>query len=57
MTNHIKNVIDASSVLVVISAWAQVLSPILTVITTIAALVWTGIRIYEWWKKGNVLDE
>lgn len=57
MNNHIKNVIDASSILVVISAWAQVLSPILTVITTIAALVWTGIRIYEWWKKGNVLDE
>lgn len=42
-----KHLADAASIGTVFAAWLGVFSTGLTVIATIFAIVWTGIRIYE----------
>jgi len=45
---------SAASVSVVVSQWAQIITPILSMIIAIATLAWWIIRFADWWKTGRV---
>ena len=47
MTDHIKTTVDISSLFI---AWASLIDW-LPALAALMSIVWTGIRIYEWWKK------
>lgn len=47
---QLKNIMDTTSYIAILSAWAELLSPILTVFATLLAAIWSAIRLYEWWK-------
>jgi len=47
MTDHIKTTVDISSLFI---AWAALIEW-LPALAALMSIVWTGIRIYEWWKK------
>lgn len=57
LPQHVKGPIDGAAVVGVVSAWLGVLSTGLTILATLAGLIWWGIRIYEtetvqrWLKK------
>jgi hypothetical protein len=46
-TDQVKHLADAAAYGTVFAAWLGVFSTALTIIATIAAIVWTCIRIYE----------
>jgi len=56
----IKHIMDAGAggvtVLSIVSQFAQVVSPILTVLLTLMSIIWLGIRFYEWAFHGVVED-
>lgn len=53
----VKIAADTTATITIISAWLGVLSTTLTIIATLGAIVWWGIRLYEtdtikkWLKK------
>ncbi len=47
MTDHVKTAVDVSSLFI---AWAALIEW-LPALAALMSIVWTGIRIYEWWKK------
>ena len=47
MTDHIKTTVDISSLFI---AWASLIDW-LPALAALLSIIWTGIRIYEWWKK------
>jgi hypothetical protein len=56
MSDHIKNIIDTLSLGVAVTAFLK----ILPALASILSIVWTGIRIMEWWKgrkNGNIRDD
>lgn len=50
MVNQIKNVVDHTALLAAFSSVIGLLQGILAILASAAALVWSCIRIYEWWK-------
>lgn len=47
MTDHLKTTVDISSLFI---AWASLIDW-LPALAALLSIIWTGIRIYEWWKK------
>jgi len=47
MTEDVKNVADVSSLFI---AWAALVEW-LPALAALMSIIWTGIRIYEWWRK------
>jgi hypothetical protein len=46
MSEHFKNLLDTVSLGVAVTAFIKVLPAL----ASLASLIWTGIRVYEWWK-------
>lgn len=46
MDEHTKNALDLAAIATTLGA----LVDLLPALAALASLVWTGIRIYEWWK-------
>ena len=47
MTDHIKTTVDISSLFI---AWAALIDW-LPALAALMSAIWSGIRIYEWWRK------
>ena len=47
MTDHMKTTVDISSLFI---AWASLIDW-LPALAALMSIIWTSIRIYEWWRK------
>lgn len=58
LTQDIKHIIDVAPVPAVSLYWLGYIPEILASLVSIAALIWYGIRFYEWYKgKSNASSE
>lgn len=51
MVSQIKNVVDHTALLAAFSSVIGLLQGVLAILASAAALTWSCIRIYEWWKN------